>query len=40
VGQAGDMAEELKSLIPEKPRVSDRSRLANASVRPAAVFGG
>ncbi len=39
VGQAGDMAEELRTLIPDKPRVSDRSRLANASVRPAAVFG-
>ena len=40
VGQAGDMAEELKALIIEKPLVSDRSRLANASVRPAAVFSG
>jgi 3-phenylpropionate/trans-cinnamate dioxygenase ferredoxin reductase subunit len=38
VGQAGDMAEELRSLIPEKPRVSDRSWLENPSVRPAAVF--
>ena len=40
VGQAGDMAEELRSLIPEKPRVSDRSKLANPSVRPAALFTG
>ena len=39
VGQAGDMAEELTSLIREKPPVGDRSWLANASVRPAAVFG-
>jgi 3-phenylpropionate/trans-cinnamate dioxygenase ferredoxin reductase subunit len=40
VGQAGDMAEELRSLIPEKPRVSDRSWLTNTSVRPAALFAG
>jgi 3-phenylpropionate/trans-cinnamate dioxygenase ferredoxin reductase subunit len=40
VGQAGDMVEELKALLREKPPVSDRSRLANKSVRPAAVFGG
>ena len=40
VGQAGDMAEELRSLIPEKPRVGDRSKLANPSVRPAALFTG
>jgi len=38
VGQAGDMAEELKSLLRAKPRVSDRSKLANRSVRPAVVF--
>ena len=38
VGQAGDMVEELKGLIREKPLLSDRSRLANKSVRPAAVF--
>ncbi len=40
VGQAGDMAEELTSLIREKPELSDRSKLGNASVRPAAVFAG
>ena len=39
VGQAGDMAEELTSLLGEQPRVSDRSRLANENVRPAALFG-
>ena len=39
VGQAGDMAEELTTLLGGQPRVSDRSRLANESVRPAAVFG-
>ena len=38
VGQAGDMAEELKTLLRGQPRVSDRSRLANENVRPAAVF--
>jgi len=32
------MAEELKSLLRAKPRVSDRSKLANRSVRPAVVF--
>jgi hypothetical protein len=40
VGQAGDMAEELRSLLRRQPRVSDRSKLANKSVRPAAVFAG
>ena len=39
VGQAGDMVEELTSLVRERPRLSDRSRLTNKSVRPAAVFG-
>ena len=39
VGQAGDMAEELTSLLGGQPRVSDRSRLANENIRPAAVFG-
>lgn len=39
VGQAGDMEEELTSLLRRQPRVSDRSKLANKSVRPAAVFG-
>ena len=39
VGQAGDMVEELTTLLGGQPRVSDRSRLANESVRPAAVFG-
>ena len=40
VGQAGDMVEELRSLLRGQPRVSDRSKLANTSVRPAAVFAG
>ena len=40
VGQTGDMAEELTSLLRTQPRVSDRSRLGNQSVRPAAVFAG
>ena len=40
VGQAGDMVEELKTLVREKPRVSDRDNLANKNFRPAAVFGG
>ncbi|MEO5632638.1 FAD/NAD(P)-binding oxidoreductase [Gaiella sp.] len=38
VGQAADMIEELRSLVGERPALSDRSRLANSSVRPAAVF--
>ncbi len=38
VGQAGDMVEELKGLIRERARLSDRSRLTNDQVRPAAVF--
>jgi NADPH-dependent 2,4-dienoyl-CoA reductase/sulfur reductase-like enzyme len=38
VGQGGDMVEELKLLLREQPEVSDRSRLADKNVRPAAVF--
>ena len=38
VGQGADMIEELKVLLREQPMVSDRSRLANENVRPAAVF--
>lgn len=38
VGQAADMVEELRSLVRERPALSDRSRLTNSSVRPAAVF--
>ena len=38
VGQGADMIEELKVLLREQPKVSDRSRLANENVRPAAVF--
>lgn len=38
VGQAKDMVEELRSLLREQPPLSDRSRLANASLRPAEVF--
>ena len=35
VGQAGDMVEELKTLVREKPQLSDRSKLANkSSARP------
>lgn len=40
VGQARDTAEELKSLLRRRPRVSDRSKLATKNVRPAAVFAG
>ncbi len=40
VGQAGDMEEELKALLRRQPRVSDRSKLANKRVRPAALFVG
>ena len=32
------MIEELKVLLREQPKVSDRSRLANENVRPAAIF--
>jgi 3-phenylpropionate/trans-cinnamate dioxygenase ferredoxin reductase subunit len=39
VGQTGDMVEELRTLLREQPRVSDRSRIANPNVRPAVVFG-
>ena len=39
VGQSADVAEELKGLLRDQPRVSDRSKLANPAVRPAAVFG-
>lgn len=38
VGQAQDMVEELKSLLLTQPAVSDRSRLADKNVRPAAIF--
>ena len=38
VGQAADMVEELRSLVREHPVLSDRSRLTNSNVRPAAVF--
>lgn len=38
VGQAGDMVEEVTTLLREQPRVGDRSRLANRNVRPATVF--
>ena len=38
VGQGADMIEELKALLREQPKVSDRSRLANENVRPAAIF--
>ncbi len=40
VGQTMDMAEELTSLLREKARLGDRSRLANKRVRPSAVFAG
>ena len=38
VGQGADMIEEFEVLLREQPKVSDRSRLANENVRPAAVF--
>ncbi len=37
-GYAGDVAEELKTLIAEKAILSDRARLADESHRPNAVF--
>ena len=39
VGQASDMVDELKTLVREKPLVSDRDNLPNKNFRPAAVFG-
>ena len=38
VGQAGDMVEELKTLVREQPLLADRSRIADRNVRPATVF--
>lgn len=38
VGQAADLVEEVRSLVRERAALSDRSRLANPGVRPAAVF--
>jgi NADPH-dependent 2,4-dienoyl-CoA reductase/sulfur reductase-like enzyme len=40
VGQTADMAEELTGLIRERAPLSDRSKIANTNVRPAAVFAG
>lgn len=37
-GQTADMVEELRSLVAGRSALRDRSRLTNASVRPAAVF--
>jgi 3-phenylpropionate/trans-cinnamate dioxygenase ferredoxin reductase component len=37
-GQSADVAEELKALLLERPQATDRNRLANEAVRPAAAF--
>ena len=37
-GQSADVAEELKTLLLQRPRAGDRNRLANEAVRPAAAF--
>ena len=38
VGQAADMAEELKTLLRDQPKLTDRGKLANPAFRPSAVF--
>ncbi len=40
VGQTADMVDELKTLVRDKPLVSDRANLVDTRFRPAALFGG
>jgi NTE family protein len=40
VGQNADVVDELKTLLRDQPKLSDRSHLATDGVRPAALFAG